>query len=370
MTDASPTTTAATAATRALRITNPVVQGPFGAGLSSVGLTAAVSNAGGLGSFGANHLPPEAITAVVAELRARTDQPFNINLWVPLTGDTGQASLTEAEHARHLALLRPYYDELDLPAPPLSPSYGQRFVDQVEALLQARPPVISFVFGVPPAELLTEARSRGITTIATATTVEEAGVLEAAGVEVIVASGSDAGGHRGAFLRPPEESLVGTFSLVPQVVDAVNVPVLAAGGIADARGVAAAFALGAAGVQVGTAFLVTEESTAPAVHKATLTGPNAATTVLTSAFTGRTARAVPNRLTRALEPLSSHLAPYPAQSALTAPLRQAATERALPDYLNLWAGQAAALTRARPAAEVLGELLRGAPTTTRPQATA
>lgn len=243
-----------------------------------------------------------------------------------------------------------------MPAPAYRPSYGQRFDDQAAALLDARPPVFSFVFGVPPDDMLAEARRRGIVTMGTATTVDEAVALDAAGVDVVIASGSDAGGHRGAFLAPVGESLVGTFSLVPQVVDAVSVPVVAAGGIADRRGMAAALALGADGVQVGTGFLMTAESAASRAHKDALAGPSAQTTVLTAAFSGRPARAIPNRLSRELAAQEAERPPYPIQAALTAGLRAAAAERGIPDFLNLWSGQAARLARPRTAQEYLDEL--------------
>jgi nitronate monooxygenase len=214
--------------------------------------------------------------------------------------------------------------------------------------------------GVPAQRILTRARRAGIVTIATATTVAEAVALEAAGVDAVVASGSDAGGHRGSFLRPVHESLVGTFSLVPQVADAVSVPVIAAGGIADGRGVAAALTLGADGVQIGTGFLGTDESGASALHKQALHGPDARVTVLTRLFSGRLARAIPNRFIAELADAENDVPGYPVQNALMLPVRRAAAERGLPDYVNLWAGQAAPLTRPRPAREYLLALVADA----------
>jgi nitronate monooxygenase len=332
----------------------PIVQGPFGGGYSSVALAAAVSNGGGLGSFGAVALSPAQITDTVAALRAATPRPFAVNLWVPLPGE--DAAISAEDFARAAARLAPYYARLGLEPPPF-PVRVERFGDQVAALLEARPPVMSFIMGVPPRAVLDEARRQGIVTIGTATTVEEAVLLDEAGVELIVASGSDAGGHRGAFARPAAESIVGTFSLVPQVVDAVRAPVIAAGGIADGRGVVAALALGAAGVQVGTAFLVSPESAAPAVHKALLGTPAARDTLLTRVFSGRLARGIRNELARRLAPDEDHVPPYPVQSYLTAPLRSAAAAAEDRDHLALWAGQAAALARAQPAAEILARLV-------------
>jgi nitronate monooxygenase len=238
--------------TRLLGTDLPIIQGPFGGGLSSVALVAAVSGAGGLGSFGAHHLDPGAITALVAELKAAIpgNRPFNVNLWVPHPGEAVLRP-TPADFER----LRPLYDRLGLPTP-TSYAPPPAFDDQVDALLAAQPPVISFVMGTPPARVVTEARRRGIVTIGTATTVDEAVAVQAAGLDVVVASGSDAGGHRGAFLRPVAESLVGTFSLVPQVVDAVDLPVVANGDIdSEAQALACLHASRATAVMVGRAAL-------------------------------------------------------------------------------------------------------------------
>ena len=340
---------------RLLGLRHPLVLGPFGGGSSSVALTSAVATAGGLGSFGAHALTPDAIRSLVEELRASTSGVFAVNLWVPQPGE-GDLRLSDEEFTRHVDRLRPYLTELDLPEPMHTNSFARDYQAQVQALLESRPPAISFVMGIPDDAIISAAKRDGIVTIGTASTVEEAVALETAGIDVIVASGSDAGGHRGAFLRPVQESLVGTFSLVPQVVDAVAVPVVAAGGIADARGVVAALALGADGVQVGTAFLGTHESGASAVHKHALHSEQARTTVLTRVFSGRLARAIPNRFQREMTAFEDDVPPYPVQNALTANLRKVANERGVPDLVHLWAGQAASLTSARPAAELYAQL--------------
>ncbi|MFE6868600.1 NAD(P)H-dependent flavin oxidoreductase [Kitasatospora sp. NPDC057692] len=342
--------------TELLGIDHPIVQGPFGGGYSTVRLAAAVSNGGGLGSYGAHVLAPSDIAATVAEIKARTARPFAVNLWIPQPGER-EPTMTESEFATHIGRLRPYLDRLGLPDPQFPASFGEDFDQQVDALLEARPPVFSFVMGIPPGDVLAEARRRGIVTLGTATTVDEAVALDEAGVDAVVASGADAGGHRGAFLRPTGESLVGTFSLVPQVVDAVSVPVVAAGGIADGRGIAAALVLGADAVQIGTGFLATDESGASAVHKRALHSPQARVTVLTSTVSGRQARTIANRFVREMAGYEGDLPPYPVQGALTEPIRRAAVERGLPDYLNLWAGQAAPLTRPRTAQEYLAALV-------------
>lgn len=333
-----------------LGIELPIIQGPFGGGLSSVELAVAVSEGGGLGSYGAHILLPEEIGDLVARLKAGTDRPFAVNLWVPLDGES-ELQPSETDLASHVARLRPYYEELGVPAPTAADvAAWPDFDAQVDALLAAAPPVISLVMGLPPRRLVEEARRLGIALIGTATTVDEAIALEASGVDAIVASGSDAGGHRGAFLRPVRESLVGTFSLVPQVADAVTVPVVAAGGIADGRGVTAALALGADAVQIGTGFLACQESGASAVHKKTLGTPGARTTVLTRLFSGRTARGIPNSFVRDMAAHEDHVPPYPVQNALMQPIRRAAGTQGRPEYVNLWAGQSAALAQESPTA--------------------
>jgi nitronate monooxygenase len=340
---------------RLLGLRYPIVQGPFGGGLSSTALTVAVSEAGGLGSFGAYTLRPEALAELVAELKKATTSPFAVNLWVPQPGER-ELRLTESEHRRQVLRLRPYLRELGLPDPAAEPRQLD-FGAQAQALLDAGPPVLSFVMGLPPGEIVTEARRRGIATIGTATTVDEAVAIEEAGLDAVVASGSDAGGHRGAFLRPVEESLVGTFSLLPQVADAVSIPVIAAGGIADPRGVVAALVLGADAVQIGTAFLATDESAASAAHKDALHRPEARNTVLTRVFSGRTARSISNRFVREMSVHGDDLPPYPLQNALTTGIRAAANQRGIADLVHLWAGQAAPLTRAIPAAALFEELV-------------
>src|SRR5712671_5657493 len=233
--------------TAKLGIDYPVIQGPLG-GLSSQQLTAAVSNFGGLGSFGAQGLTPEAIKDVIAEIRSLTSKPFAMNLWVSME-DEGARTSDENAFNRSLAPLTSHLAALGAPRPTFKPYSPTRFEDQARVLLDAKVPVFSFIFGIPPKEVLDECRTNRIVTIGTATTPEEAAALQEVGVDAIVASGFEAGGHRGSFLRAAEDSLTGTFSLVPQIADTVNLPVIAAGGIADARGVVAALVLGAEAVQ-------------------------------------------------------------------------------------------------------------------------
>jgi nitronate monooxygenase len=327
-----------------LNLQHPIVQGPFGGGLSSVELAAAVSNAGGLGSFGAQHLDPAGLEETIAALRANTDRAFNVNLWVS-THDVPEAAYDGWDEA--VALLRPLYDELGVAAPERPLVSAHTFEELFPVVLAARPPVLSFVYGIPGLDVLEACREAGIVTIGTAITVEEAVALDTAGVDAIVVSGFEAGGHRVAFLRAAEDSLVGTLALVPAAVDAVRAPVIAAGGIADRRGVRAALALGAEAVQVGTAFLATRQSGASPEHRAALAeGPRR--TRLTRAITGRLARGLETRLTTL-----DAVAPFPYQAVLSFPL----TSSGDPDFRAFWAGQGAPLVRAdRDAVELLLEL--------------
>ncbi len=338
-----------------LGIEVPVVLGPFG-GVSSVELTAAVSDGGGLGSYGLYGYSGDAIRKTAAELKKATAKPFALNLWVP-TGDE-TTSLPQTDFDRYVEILKPYFEEVGLPLPEMPDRYMPDFQAQVEATLEARPAVVSFVFGVPEPELVDEAHRRGIVLVGTATTVAEAVALEAGGVDAVVASGMESGGHRVSFLKPAEESLIGTLALVPQVVDAVNIPVIAAGGIADRRGFAAALALGADAVQVGSAFLATKESAAVPAYRAALHSPAAQNTALTKTLSGRLARGIPNRIIAELSE-AGIVAPFPVQNWLTGRFRPQAAAQGNPELMSLWAGQSAPLIRHDNAADVLAELLAG-----------
>ena len=329
--------------TAQLGIEYPIIQGPLG-GLSSQRLTAAVSNFGGLGSFGALTLSAEAIKDVIAEIRALTSKPFAMNLWVSQE-DEGARRSEESAFKRSLARITRHLTELGAPLPTYKPySPATRFDNQARALIDANVPVFSFIFGIPPNDILEECRAKGIVTIGAATTPDEAAALQEAGVNAIAASGFEAGGHRGSFLRPAEDSLTGTLSLVPQVADIVDVPVIAAGGIGDARGVIAALALGADAVQMGTVFLACEESGASRLHRETLQRRNAGHTALTKGYTGRLARGIHNRVMENLNRDGTEILPYPLQRELVRSLSIAAEAAGRADLVPMWAGQSANLS--------------------------
>jgi nitronate monooxygenase len=334
----------------------PIVLGPFG-GLSSIELTAAVSDAGGLGSYGLYGYSADRISDTIAALHSATSRPFAVNLWLP-TGD--EITPGEVDLGPAIEAVAPLFDELGLDHPTAPIEFLPDLDAQLTAVLDAAPAALSVVFGVPSEHLVAAAHSRGIRIIGTATTVAEAIALASAGVDAVVATGAEAGGHRVSFLRPAEQSLVGTFALVPQVVDAVDVPVIAAGGIADRRGVAAAFALGASGVQVGSAFLRTRQSAATEAHRRAIGKATDTSTVLTRALSGRLARGIPNRAMRTIE-TTGVIAPFPAQNWLTGQFRAEAGRRGDGDLVSLWAGQAAGLAPSDDAAEVFAELAAGLP---------
>jgi nitronate monooxygenase len=343
--------------TRLLGVQYPIVQGPFGGGLSSVGLTSTVSDAGALGSYGCQPFSASEIVQICADIRRVSDKPFNINLWVN-DRDARLADFGDEDYEKLTNLFKPYFDEMGLSLPARPVDLGPKFEDQIEAIFAARPAVFSFVFGIPDTGILEKCRSLGIKTIGTATTVDEAKALQNAGVDAIVATGFEAGGHRVSFLRPAEESLTGTFSLIPQVVDAVRIPVIAAGGIADVRGIRAALALGADAVQIGTAFLATTQSNAAQDHKDILFTLSATYTALTRVFTGRLSRGIKNRLTTELHGQEHLLAPYPLQGKFMTYLKAyPATSSSNPDFKAYWAGQSAGLLKYRDARELLHALI-------------
>jgi nitronate monooxygenase len=344
--------------TRLVGLRYPIVQGPFGGGFSSARLTATISTAGGLGSFGAQGQPPARMAEIVAEIRQLTAAPFAVNLWVS-THDEGARTFSAADYEAALQPLAPLFEELGVSPPAYPLAAWPSFDDQADALIAARPPIISFIFGIPSAAVLDACRTHGIITMGVTTTPQEAIAFEQAGIDVVVASGFEAGGHRASFMRSPGSSLTGTFALVPQVVDAVKIPVVAAGGIADSRGVAAALTLGAHGAQIGTAFLACEESNAPPIHKEVLHGPLVGQTGLTTGFSGRLARTVLNGLAELYENPALPRLPYPLQGQLVGALRERAIAQGRFDLISLWCGQAAPLVRHRRAGELFDDLVAG-----------
>ncbi len=314
----------------------PIVQAPMSGGVTTPDLVAAVAEAGGLGSLGAGYMSGRAIEAAAAAVRERTKKPFAINLFIP--DPRPNPGSTEAIGAASAALDR-YRSELGLQPPPLKPAFRPQWDEQIETVLKLRPAAISFCFGIPEDEHLDALREAGIFTIGTATTVGEARLLEDAGVEAAVAQGFEAGGHRATFTLPYDQAMIGLMALLRQMADAVDIPILAAGGLMDGQAIAAALALGASAAQMGTAFLASEESGFGAVQQSALLAAGEESTALTQAFTGKPARGLRNRFM--VEAFEQHLpiAPYPAQHGITSDLRRAAAANQRPDLMAIWAGQ-------------------------------
>jgi nitronate monooxygenase len=289
-------------------------------------------------------------------MRGLTGKPFAINLWVS-TSDRPALHVPAKVMEEKIRELARYYAELGIEPPSGIEAKPQNFETQVRAAMDAGAPVLSFIYGVPPQEILAECRKRLFRTISTATTPEEVVVLEEGGIELIVASGFEGGGHRGSFLRSPADSLIGGFSLIPQVADAVAVPVIAAGGIADGRGLQAAFALGAEGVQIGTAFLTCEGSGASTLQRKALLSTPVKRTNLTDAFTGRLARAVENRLMHELSDVRSARLPFPLQHSLIQTVAGPASTQGREELIPLWAGQSLALCCHTHANGLMAELI-------------
>lgn len=337
--------------TESLGIRYPIIQAPM-AGASTPAMAAAVTRAGGLGSLGVALQSPEATRADCEAIRAATNGAYNINFFVHRDA---RPDARRGDAMR--ATLAPYYDELGLGEVPAAEVSSRPFnADHLAVVLDAKPPVVSFHFGLPEPDLMRAVKDAGLFTISSATTVAEARQLEAGGIDAIVAQGFEAGGHRGTFAKPYEDGWVGTMALVPQVVDAVSVPVIAAGGIADGRGIAAALALGASAAQLGTAFLPCPESMIPQVHRDALADARDDQTRLTSAFSGRPARGLENRYMREMAGDEENFPDFPILNTLTGPLRKASAGQDSPDFVSLWAGQAAAINRPLPTGELV-ELL-------------
>ena len=333
-----------------LGIQNPIVAAPMSGGPSSPELVAAVSNTGGLGSLPAGYLTPEQMLVDIQRVRAMTDRPFNINLFAG-----GYSNESNIDPGRMLAILGPIHEALGLP-PPIVPAIASNpFPEQLEAVLEARPPVFSFTFGIPGRDVMGRLHSRGIAILGTATTLEEGRLLKEAGVDAIVAQGSEAGAHRGTFGGPFEDAMVPTLELVRAI--AGFSPVIASGGIMDGRDLARMMANGASAVQLGTAFLACPESGAADAWKKALLAAVADTTVVTRAFSGRPARGLANEFIAKLAGEEHAILPFPHQNSLTRPMRAASANLGKAGFLSLWAGQGVGRSRAIPAGELVMSLL-------------
>lgn len=344
-----------TALSKRLGLRHPIIQAPLAGGGDTPALVAAVSEAGGLGFIGGAYLTAPQIVEAVRQVRAVTKRPFGINLFVApptpeMPKDPGPA----------LARVAAYFTELGLPAPTPPQAGGFSFDAQFAAALDSGAAAFSFTLGLLDEGAAAAVKARKMVLIGTATTVEEAIALERRGVDAIVAQGSEAGGHRATFAGDFAGAMIGTIALVPQVVDAVRLPVIASGGIMDGRGIAASLSLGAGAVQMGTAFLTTTEAGIPGVYKQSILAAREHETRITRAFSGRPARGIVNRFMRELDAAAREageaILPFPLQNALTRPLRAEAAKRGRSEFLSLWAGQGVRMARVLPAAELVARL--------------
>ena len=358
-----------TTLTELLRLDHPIIQAPLAGGGDTPSLVAAVCDAGALGSMGATYLTPQQIVEACAAVRAKTSRPFGINLFVPEVPLPGSIDTTAA-----VGRVAKYYEELGLPRPEPPATTMRDFDAQLDVALVSGAAVFSFTFGMLPPAARDKVKARGLLLAGTATTVDEAIALERAGIDLVVAQGSEAGGHRGTFAGPADvapfdSAMIGTLALVPQIVDAVRVPVVASGGIMDGRGIAAVLALGAAGAQLGTAFLTCEEAGIPDVYKQAILDAHEDQTRVTRAFSGRPARGIVNRFMNEVERKNANdpndpngpndpnvILPFPLQNALTRPLRTAAAKHGRAEFLSLWAGQGVRMARRMKAAELVATL--------------
>ncbi|UOR11691.1 NAD(P)H-dependent flavin oxidoreductase [Halobacillus amylolyticus] len=337
--------------TEALGIEFPIIQAGMAGGITTSDLVASVSNTGALGTLGAGYMDPVEMQAVIQGIKQKTTHPFAVNVFIP---ETPKHIPNQVEKAN--TLLQPYFNDLDIKAN--SGEITRVFEQQIDTIIEEQVPICSFTFGIPSKTVIDKLKEHDILLIGTATTVKEAILNEEAGMDAVVAQGSEAGGHRGTFDRPFECSMIGTMSLVPQTVDHVSIPVIAAGGIMDARGVTAALMLGAQGVQMGTAFVTSEESGAKGHHKEALLANTEDATTVTTAFSGKPARGIDNRFIQEMRKHESILPDYPIQNTLTKGIRKAAAEQNKPHYMSLWSGQSPRLSQKASVADILSSTIK------------
>jgi nitronate monooxygenase len=340
--------------TERLGLDHPIILAPMG-GATTVDLAVAACEAGALGCLASAYLTPDKIREESRQLKARTRRHFGNNLFISQPGPSEPANSRVA--LNHVAR---FHSELGLPPPAFPVFTGEGFEEKLAAVLDGGAPVFCFTFGIPSSGAMEAIKARDVYVIGTATTVDEAIELERAGVDAVVAQGSEAGAHRGTFASTFEAAMIGTMALVPQVVDAVKIPVVASGGIMDGRGIAAALALGASAVQMGTAFLTCDEAGIAEAYKEAILNAREQNTRVTRAFSGRPARGIVNRFMEETEGAAEAgaILPYPLQNMLTRPMRNAAAKQGRAEYLSLWAGQGVRLARRQSASDLIARLLR------------
>jgi nitronate monooxygenase len=337
-----------------LGLKGPIIQAPMAGGATTPELVAAVSNAGALGSLGGAYLTPAELETAIQQIKRLTDRPFAVNLFAP----SPEPALTENQIQTAVRATKSYRQELGIPDPVVEPPFSQSFEEQFSVVMNERPAVFSFTFGVPDQKFLAECRKRGILMFGTATTPEEGLALQESGVDAVVGQGAEAGAQRGTFSSEGGDLFIGLAALIPALVSRLHVPVIAAGGIMNGQGIVAALALGAQAAQLGTAFLLCDESGISQTYRSALLDPERRTTRPTRAFSGRWARGLENRFIVEMASRENAILPFPAQNAFTQDIRKKANELRRPDYLSLWAGQGIRLIRAMKAEALVKTLLK------------
>ncbi|UOQ48737.1 nitronate monooxygenase [Gracilibacillus caseinilyticus] len=337
--------------TKALNTQYPIIQAGMAGGPTTPELVAAVSNAGGLGTLGAGYMKPNQMKEAIQRIQELTNQPFAVNLFIPEIQDVSERQIKKANE-----LLQPFREELKLTEPEIATSSTETFEKQLEVVMQEEVAVCSFTFGVPSTRVIQQLKEKNIVVVGTATTVKEALINEEKGVDMVVMQGSEAGGHRGTFADTFENGMVGTMSLIPQTVDQVNIPVIAAGGIMDGRGVLAALTLGAQAVQMGTAFLTVLESGAKQQHIAAILNSTEAQTVITSVISGKPARGIQNEFITKLQPYEKSLPEYPILNTLTKSIRSEAAKQNRPEWVHMWSGQSPRLCKRQTVEKLIADI--------------
>ena len=343
-----------TPVTKILKIKLPIIQAPMAGGITTPKLVANVSNAGGLGTLGAGYMSPEEIKKNIRKIRTLTNKPFAVNLFIPETPYVPKEQLRTM-----ISTLKKSFPAITKKIQPVKPPYMPSFDEQIKVIIAEKVPVFSFTFGVLEEKWIEKLKANKIKIIGTATTASEAALLEFEGVDLVIAQGYEAGGHHGNFMETTGSSLIGTFALIPQLLTHVNIPVIAAGGIMDARGILAAMTLGAEGVQMGTAFITCPESGASSQYKNRLLKLREDHTTLTRAFSGKLARCVKNKFTMQMKIFQHQFLDYPAQNALTKQLRETAEKKDLADYSSFYAGQGACMSQGLTADKLIKQLNKG-----------
>lgn len=336
---------------QSLAVEHPIFQAPMAGGITTSKLVVEVANHGGLGSVGAGYMSADELRKQIREIKQLTSNPFSVNLFIP-----EEPEHTEEEKQAASRLLQPIREKLNITTTQPNMKLTSNFDEQIRVIIEEKVPICSFTFGLPDSRTINLLKQNDIVAIGTATTVREAQLAEETRLDAVVAQGFEAGGHRGSFTSNAETTPIGLMALLPQIVDQVHIPVIGAGGIMDGRGVAAALALGASAVQMGTAFLMCEESGALDIHRQAIQSSHETATILTNVFSGKYARGISNEFVRRMQGHSEKILHYPLQNTITQPIRKAAKQQKRDEFMSLWSGQSTRLAKQQTVAELMVQL--------------